>query len=64
LRARIQINLSAKQLFNFFDATNDLIKVVARACGHSHINQFNKDDLSTMNYEMSKLTGINYAGIQ
>ncbi len=63
LRQRILIEQSAKQLFNFFIATNELIKVVARACGHNQIKKFNFDDLSTLNYEMHKLTGIHYAGV-
>ncbi len=64
LRQRIQIELSAKQLFNFFTASNDLIKVVARACGHNDVKKFNFNDLSTLNYEMHKLTGIAYAGFK
>lgn len=64
LRSRIIIDKSAKQLHNFFHATNELIKVVARSCGHSNISQFNFNDLSTLNYEMHKLTGISYAGIK
>jgi len=64
LRQRIIIEQSAKQLFNFFSATNALIKVVARACGHDDIKKFNIDDLSTYNHEMRKLTGIDYAGIK
>ena len=63
LRQRIQIEMSAKQLYNFFTATNDLIRVVARSCGHDDVNKFNFNDLSTLNYEMHKLTGIPYAGI-
>ncbi len=63
LRARIEIQKSAKQLFNYFSATNDLIKVIARACGYDHVNKFNKSDLSTFKYDMHRLTGINYAGI-
>jgi glutamate synthase domain-containing protein 2 len=64
LRQRIIIEQSAKQLYNFFIATNDLIKVVARACGHDDIKKFNFDDLSTFNREMHKLTDIHYAGIK
>ncbi len=64
LRQRIIINQSAKQLSNFFNATNELIKVVARSCGHDNISKFNFNDLSTLNYEMHKLTGIAYAGIK
>lgn len=64
LRQRIIIEKSAKQLYNFFIATNELIKVVARACGHDDIKKFNFDDLSTFNYHIHKLTGIDYAGIK
>lgn len=63
LRSRLIIDSSAKQLHNYFDATNNLIKVVARACGYDDISKFNHDDLSTFNRDMHKLTGINYAGI-
>ncbi len=64
LRSRLIIDASAQQLCNFFEATNDLMKVVARACGHDDFRKFNFNDLSTMDYDMHRLTGINYAGIQ
>jgi glutamate synthase domain-containing protein 2 len=64
LRNRIIIDNSAKQLNNFFNASNDLLKVIARACGHNDVNKFNFDDLSTLDYNIHRLTGINYAGIQ
>jgi len=63
LRQRLIIEASANQLHNFFMATNDLIKVVARACGHNDISKFNKNDLSTFDFDIHKLTGISYAGI-
>ena len=63
LRARLNIDQSAQQLYNFLSATNDLIKVVARACGHERISDFNFDDLSTFNHDMHRLTGIRYAGV-
>lgn len=63
LRARLEIDKSAKRLFNYFTAMNDLVKVVARSCGHSHVNQFSKSDLSTFDRDMHHLTGIPYAGI-
>ena len=64
LRNRLIIDASAKQLYNYFTATNDLIKVIARSCGYDDITKFNTDDLSTFNKEMHELTGINYAGIR
>lgn len=63
LRSRLIIQSSAKQLHNYFDATKELMKVVARACGHDHVNKFNFNDLSTLDYQIHQLTGIQYAGI-
>jgi len=63
LRSRLLIESSAKQLYNYFDATNNLIKVVARSCGYDDVNKFNHNDLSTFNQDIHKLTGINYAGV-
>lgn len=63
LRQRLIIEASAKQLKNYFTATNELIKVVARACGYNDISKFNHNDLSTFDYDLHRLTGINYAGV-
>jgi hypothetical protein len=63
LRQRLVIDQSAGQLKNFLVATTELMKVVARACGHNHFRNFNFNDLSTLNYDMHRLTGIPYAGI-
>lgn len=63
LRQRLIIDASAQQLYNFFHASNELLKVIARSCGHDHVNQYNFNDLSTYNREMHYLTGIPYAGV-
>jgi len=63
LRQRIQIGLSAKQLSNFLLASNELMKVIARACGHNDIGKFNQSDLTTFNRDMHYLTGIEYGGV-
>lgn len=63
LRKRLIIESSAKQLYNFFTATNELIKVIARSCGYNNISMFNKNDLSTFDRDIYHLTGINYAGL-
>ena len=63
LRQRIIIDQSAKQLQNFFLASADLVKVIARACGHDDVRKFNLNDLTTMNWEMHKMTGIPYSGL-
>lgn len=63
LRRRLVIRQSAKQLQTFLEASVHLMQVLARACGHSHLNQFNQDDLSTWNRDIAYLTGIRYAGV-
>jgi len=63
LRQRLIIEASAQQLNNFFSASNDLIKVIARSCGYADISMFNINDLSTIDYDMHRLTGIPYAGV-
>ncbi len=63
LRKRLVIDSSAKQLANYFRATTELIRVIARACGHEAISEFSRNDLSTFDYEMHRLTGIPFAGV-
>jgi len=63
LRRKLNINKASKQLQNFFEASNELMKVMARACGHNHLNQFNKNDLATWHKSMAELSGIKYSGL-
>lgn len=63
LSARLIIESSAKQLRNFFKASTDLIRVLARACGHDDVNKFNSSDLSTFDRDIHHLTGIQYLGV-
>jgi len=63
LRRRLKIERAAQQLSNFFGASIELMQVMARACGHSHLSQFSVDDLTTWKREMAHLTGIHYGGV-
>jgi glutamate synthase domain-containing protein 2 len=63
LRERLVIDASARRLANFLEATVELMQVLARACGHSSLADFDSSDLSTWNREVSSLTGIRYAGV-
>ena len=62
LRRKLDIEKSSKQLHNFLQASVQLMQVMARACGHSHFNQFSKDDLATWHREMASLSGVRYSG--
>ena len=63
LRKRLDIQLSALQLKRFFEATTELMKILARACGHPRLSDFSANDLVTWKREMADLTGLCYAGV-
>lgn len=62
LRKLLNVDQSAQQLYNFFSASTELMKVMARACGHDHLNQFNPNDITTWKKDMAELSGIQFAG--
>ena len=62
LRKRLNVDTAAQRLNNYLRATVELMQVMARACGHSHINGFNPNDIATYHREMADLSGIEYAG--
>ena len=63
LRQRLNVAKSASQLNNFFNASVELMQVMARACGHDSLSHFNQHDLATWHRDMALLTGIKYAGV-
>lgn len=39
------------------------MKVLARACGHTRLNQFDIDDLTRWDRDMAYLAGVPYGGV-
>lgn len=64
LRKLLNIDKSANQLVNFFSASTELMKVMARACGHNHLNKFNQNDITTWKKDIADLTDIKFAGMK
>ena len=64
LRQRLNVDKSASQLSNFFHASVELMQVMARACGHAHLNEFNKHDLATWHHNMARLSGVRFSGVE
>lgn len=62
LRARLEIEKSAKRLERFFEATTELMQVLARACGHDSLAGFSLADLTTFKREIAELTGVSFGG--
>ena len=63
LVSRLVVEKSAERLTNFFDASVELMQVMARACGHDHLSKFNIDDLTTWKKGMADLSGVAFGGV-
>ncbi len=63
LRKRLDLDKSAAQLQTFLQASTELMQVMARACGHHALSDFNPRDLATWQREMALLSGVEYAGL-
>ncbi len=63
LRQKLNVEKSSKQLKNFFEASVELMQVMARACGHDKLSKFNQEDLATWHRDMALLSGIKYSGV-
>ncbi len=56
------VDAASQRLATFFEASTELMQVMARACGHDHLSKLEKRDLATWDDQMAKLTGIRYSG--
>ena len=62
LCAKLKVDVAAQRLQRFLGASVELMQVMARACGHNHLQKFNQNDITTWKKEMAELTGISFAG--
>jgi len=63
LRQRIVIDESAQRLKNFFEASTELMGVLARACGHDSLGGFTPSDLVAWKRDLADLSGVRFAGV-
>ena len=63
LRERLKVEEAPENLKRFFQSSVELMKIVARACGHNHLNRLNPKDLTTWKKEMRDLSGVQYGGL-
>ena len=64
LRERLPVDMAAERLARFFEASVELMTVLARAAGHHHLGDFGVDDLTTFKTDMADLTGVAYGGVR
>ena len=53
----------AQRLARFLTASTQLMQMMARACGHHSLAEFEPGDLCSWKKEIAELTGVRYAGI-
>ena len=63
LRARLQVDVAAERLERFLRASVELMQVMARACGHRHLSEFNPGDITAWKKSMAELAGIEFGGV-
>ncbi len=63
LRARLPVDAAAERLARFLASSVEMMKILARACGHTHLAEFSPDDLTTFHRDMASLTGVAYGGV-
>jgi glutamate synthase domain-containing protein 2/nitrite reductase/ring-hydroxylating ferredoxin subunit len=62
LRERLVVDDSANRLQRFLHASVELMKILARACGHAQLSALSLDDISTFDRDLAYLSGVPYAG--
>jgi glutamate synthase domain-containing protein 2/nitrite reductase/ring-hydroxylating ferredoxin subunit len=63
LRDRLPVDEGAERLARFFAASVELMQVLARACGHTHLAGFERRDLTTWKREMAEVSGVEFGGV-
>ena len=64
LRRRLKIETSARRLATFFAASVELMQVLARACGHGHLSDFDVSDLTCWKRDVADLAGVRFGGVR
>ena len=64
LRARLPIEEAAARLARFFESSVELMSTLARACGHTRLDQLSIDDLTTFDRDMAYLSGVAFGGAE
>jgi len=63
LRKMLDVQIGSEKLARYFEASVELMQVLARACGHKNLSDFNYNDITTWKREMAELSGIKFAGV-
>jgi glutamate synthase domain-containing protein 2 len=62
LRKRLKVQGAAERLARFFEASTELMQVLARACGYTSLGDFRASDLTSFDRALADLAGVSFAG--
>ncbi|WP_026960710.1 glutamate synthase-related protein [Aliagarivorans taiwanensis] len=63
LRKLLDVDVAAANLQRYLQSSVQLMQVMARACGHDSLSQFELADIATWHRDLAKLAGIPYSGV-
>ena len=63
LRKLVNVDVAAARVARFFDSSNKLMQAMARGCGHDALSKFEGEDICSWHWDIAKLAGIQYAGV-
>jgi len=58
LRAKLNIDVAAKNVANFLNACTEEVKMTAAACGKKNVHELSREDLKSLDLLISQITGI------
>lgn len=58
LRKRLDVKKAAVRVANFINAATEEVKSIARICGKASVHDLNRDDLVSLDQELSRITNI------
>jgi len=59
----VDIDKTAVKVHNFYRNSVDMMKIMARACGHDHLAKFCSEDIETSHRDIAHLAGVQYSCI-
>ena len=63
MRKRLDVDVAAKRLATFLEASAHPMQVMARACGHDRLSKFREGDLTSWKRDMAELSGVKFGGV-
>ncbi|MDB9741995.1 FMN-binding glutamate synthase family protein, partial [Akkermansiaceae bacterium] len=63
LRKLVNVDQAAQRVARFFDSSTKIMQVMSRGCGHDDLSKFENADLCSWQWDMARLAGIAYAGV-